>query len=204
MAERWTRELAGVGGSRVGGLGGWLVAGELTDEELRQTRTILTVAGILALITGAVSILVPGVASVTISLLIGWVMVAGGIVMAILAESDRVALRALEALLTLIAGLYVVSFRLNGTVTLTFVLSLWLFATGVVQLLAAPRSGPRPEVWAAGDRRCPVDRPGLSHRQQPPQLGRLGNRSARRVYLMFWGVRALIGSHLLTSVEPRR
>lgn len=37
MAQRWT-ELPGVGGSRVGGLGGCLGAVELTDEELRNAR----------------------------------------------------------------------------------------------------------------------------------------------------------------------
>lgn len=77
MAERRIRELAGVSRSRVGGLGGWFVAAELPDEELRQARTMLAVAGILALIPGAVSILVPAVASVPVSLFISWVMVAG-------------------------------------------------------------------------------------------------------------------------------
>jgi hypothetical protein len=52
MAKRRTRELAGVGGSRVGGLGGWLISAEPIDQELRQARTILTVAGILALFWG--------------------------------------------------------------------------------------------------------------------------------------------------------
>jgi hypothetical protein len=62
--------------------------------------------------------------------------------------SDRVARRALEALVTLIAGLYLVSFPLNGTVTLTFALSVWLIAAGVLQILAATRTGGRPEGWA--------------------------------------------------------
>jgi uncharacterized membrane protein HdeD (DUF308 family) len=204
MAERRTRALAGVGGSRVGGLGGWLVAAELTDEELRQARTMLTVAGILALITGAVSILVPAVASVTISLFIGWVMVAGGIVMAIPAVSDRVARRALEALLTLIAGLYVVSFPLNGTVTLTFVLSVWLFAAGVLQLLAATRTGRRPEGWAGAIGGVLSILLGFLIADSLPSSAAWAIGLLVGINLMFWGVRALIGAHLLTPVEPRR
>jgi hypothetical protein len=40
MAERWTRELAGLGGSQAGGLGGRLVAAKLIDEELRRADTM--------------------------------------------------------------------------------------------------------------------------------------------------------------------
>jgi uncharacterized membrane protein HdeD (DUF308 family) len=204
MAERRTRALAGVGGSRVGGLSGWLVAAELTDEDLRQARTMLTVAGILALITGAVSILVPAVASVTISLFIGWVMVAGGIVMAIPAVSDRVARRTLEALLTLIAGLYLVSFPLNGTVTLTFVLSVWLFAAGVLQLLAATRTGRRPEGWAGAIGGVLSILLGFLIADSLPSSAAWAIGLLVGINLMFWGVRALIGARLLTPVEPRR
>ncbi len=101
--------------------------------------------GTVALIVGLVAILVPAIASVTIALFIGWILVAGGIAMAIQAVSNRVHLRALEALLTLIAGLYVVIYALSGTVTLTFVLSVWLFATGVLSLLTATHGwGARP------------------------------------------------------------
>jgi uncharacterized membrane protein HdeD (DUF308 family) len=204
MAERRTRELAGVGGSRVGGLRGWVVAAELTDEELRQARIMLTVAGILALITGAVSILVPAVASVTISLFIGWVMVAGGIVMAVAAVSDRAARRAVEALLTLIAGLYVVSFPLNGTVTLTFVLSVWLFAAGVLQLLAARRTGRRSEGWAGAIGGVLSIVLGFLIADSLPSSAAWAIGLLVGINLMFWGVRALIGAHLRTPVEPRR
>jgi uncharacterized membrane protein HdeD (DUF308 family) len=131
--------------------GDWMFGGDVVGEEpLRRARKALIVAGALALITGFVAILVPAIASVTIAVFVGWIMVAAGVWMAIQAVSNRAGFRGLEALLTLIAGLYIVIFPLNGTVTLTFVLSVWLFATGVLSILVATRLGRTPNGWAAG------------------------------------------------------
>jgi uncharacterized membrane protein HdeD (DUF308 family) len=204
MAQRWTRELAGAEGSPIGGFGGWIVGAELTDEQLRRARTILIVVGIGAFITGAVAILVPAIASVTIALFIGWIMVAGGIAMAVQAISYRVPLRALEALLTLIAGLYVVIFPLNGTVTLTFVLSVWLFATGVLSLLTATRLGRTPEGWSTGIGGVLSIILGFLIADSLPSSAAWAIGLLVGINLIFWGVRALIGAQLLKPVAQRR
>ncbi len=107
-------------------------------------------AGILALIAGVVSILVPVLESVTMAIFIGWLLVFAGTTMAIHAISNRLLVRALEALLTFLAGLYVLVFPLSGTVTLTFVLAVWFFATGILSLTLAVQWRDAPGAWMQG------------------------------------------------------
>jgi uncharacterized membrane protein HdeD (DUF308 family) len=197
MAQRWTRQLAGADGSRIGGFGDRVSSAGLTAEELRRARRVLIAAGIAALITGIVAILVPVIASVTIALFIGWVMVAGGVAMAIQAVSHRAPVRALEALLTLIAGLYVVIFPLSGTVTLTFVLSVWLFATGVLALFAAAGLGRTPEAWAAALNGVLSIVLGFLIADSLPSSAGWAIGLLVGIDLIFWGVRSLAAARLL-------
>jgi uncharacterized membrane protein HdeD (DUF308 family) len=119
------------------GFFGWIADQPLTRDALRRARKRLIVAGLIALINGVVAILVPAVASLAFSIFIGWVLIAAAITMGVSAIARRAPLRMLEAVLTLIAGFYVLAFPLSGTVTLTFVLAVWLFAGGVVTLTHA-------------------------------------------------------------------
>ena len=52
-------------------------AGWLTSDQLDRVRRRLAVAGVLALVLGFVSIAVPAVTSVAISVLVGWILVDG-------------------------------------------------------------------------------------------------------------------------------
>ena len=61
---------------------------------------------------------------------IGRVLVAGAVAMTARAVFHRSLLRGLEALPTLIVGLYPLVFPLSGTVTPTFVLAVWFPAAG--------------------------------------------------------------------------
>ena len=97
---------------------------------------------------GAAAIAVPIIASVTVALFIGWLLVFSGIVMAVHAVSERAPLRGSEALLTLIVGFYLLVFPLTGTVTLTFVLAVWLFAGGVLSLTHAWQLRAVSHAWA--------------------------------------------------------
>jgi uncharacterized membrane protein HdeD (DUF308 family) len=143
MAHRWNQQFAGPG-PYGGGLAAWVTAVPLTREDLKRARTWLIVVAALALLGGIVSILVPAITSVTMAIFIGWVLVFAGITTGVQAVTNRSALRGLEAILTVIAGLYLLIFPLSGTVTLTFVLAVWFFAGGLVslaggiQLKAAP------------------------------------------------------------------
>jgi uncharacterized membrane protein HdeD (DUF308 family) len=106
-------------------------------------RRWLFVAGALSILAGLVSIAVPAAASVATAVFIGWVLVGAGVVMAVHLLSqrspDRIALRLLNAALTLFVGIYLLAAPLSGTVTLTFMLAVWFFGIGVLELAAAWR-----------------------------------------------------------------
>jgi uncharacterized membrane protein HdeD (DUF308 family) len=108
-------------------------------ELIRQGRRRLTIAGVLALILGAVAIVVPAVASVGTAIFIGWILVIASAYHAFdaLAVRDRrrMALRLLIAALTFAAGLYLLVAPLDGTFTLTVMLVIWFVATGTARLV---------------------------------------------------------------------
>jgi uncharacterized membrane protein HdeD (DUF308 family) len=72
----------------------------LTPAQLSRARKWPLISGILALLVGMVAIAVPIIASVTVAIFVGWVLVVGAITMGIHAISNRATWRALEALLT--------------------------------------------------------------------------------------------------------
>lgn len=107
-------------------------------EQLRQSRRWLTIAGVLAVIGGAIAIVVPAVASVGVAIFIGWMLVFGAIFLFVDAfavrDVGRLVLRALLALITLAAGISLLVAPLEGTYTLTVLLVLWFALTGVVRI----------------------------------------------------------------------
>jgi uncharacterized membrane protein HdeD (DUF308 family) len=110
---------------------------------LRQIRRRLTVLGVLALITGIGAILVPIVASVTMTIFIGWLLVFHGGVAAAhaLAPANRSmrASRLINAAVAFLVGLYLVALPLSGTITLTLLLAVWFYVTGIVEIVNARR-----------------------------------------------------------------
>jgi uncharacterized membrane protein HdeD (DUF308 family) len=100
---------------------------------------MVAAAGILASLAGVAAIAVPAVASVTTAISIGCLPVVVGITMAVHAMWHRPVLRGQEALLSLVAGLYLLALPLHGTVTLTFVLAAWFLASGVLRTAIAVR-----------------------------------------------------------------
>lgn len=116
--------------------------GRLSAQDLKRARRWLTVSGVVGLIAGIVSVAVPVIASVTISIFIGWLLIAAGGVMishAVGRRPVRVTLRVIEGIATLLIGAYIVIFPLTGTISLTLALAVWLFASGVLQVAAAVR-----------------------------------------------------------------
>src|SRR2546429_10014743 len=152
MASNWSESAPGLGRSDAEGF--WLNALRLPPERLRSARRWLIATGILSLITGVVALAVPAAASVATSVFIGWVLVFAGVVMVVHAFSRRstgdTALAFVNGLLTLLVGLYIVTFPLSGTVTLTFLLALWFFATGALEVYATIRAGSQPASWLFG------------------------------------------------------
>jgi uncharacterized membrane protein HdeD (DUF308 family) len=108
-------------------------------EALRRGRKRLMIAGVLMLVLGAVAIVVPAVASVATAIFIGWILViasAFDFANAIAVEhGGRRALRVVLAVLTFVAGVYLLVAPLDGVFTLTVVLVIWFMATGTARVI---------------------------------------------------------------------
>jgi uncharacterized membrane protein HdeD (DUF308 family) len=137
-----------------GGQGGVGAAFGLGPEDARRARRWVRVSGILALIAGFVAFLVPTVASVTVAILLGWVLIFIAAVTTVDAfsvrDTGRMLARGAWALLALVAGIYLIAAPLSGTVTLTFVLATWLIAVGAMRLLVAYRERGMPGAGMIG------------------------------------------------------
>ena len=109
-----------------------------TAEELKRTRRWLMIAGVLSLLGGIVAIVLPNIASVATAIFIGWVLVFVSAMYVVDAFSTRdgrrMALRLLMAVLSFAAGLYLLLAPLDGTFTLTVILSMWFLAIGVARI----------------------------------------------------------------------
>ena len=111
-------------------------------------------AGILLMILGGIAILIPSVASWGVTIFIGWILLFGAIFLFGTAfsyrEGGRLVVRLLWALVTLIAGLYLLLDPGKGTETLTLVLVIWFIVMGGFRLLVASRERGEPGAgWMA-------------------------------------------------------
>jgi uncharacterized membrane protein HdeD (DUF308 family) len=114
---------------------------EALNDGLKQGRKWLLISGWLAVIAGLIAIIVPAVASVTVAIFIGWMLLFGAVFLLIdaFAVRDiwRMLLRLLLAFLTGAAGLALLLAPLRGTYTLTVLLVLWFAVTGVMRIAVA-------------------------------------------------------------------
>lgn len=114
----------------------------LPPAEIKRARRWLTAIGIVAMLTGVLAIVVPVAASVTMTLFIGWLLMFWGVlgaVQAIRSPAPRStkAWRMVNAVLAFLVGFYLVVLPLSGTITLTFLLAVWFFGTGLLSLWSA-------------------------------------------------------------------
>jgi uncharacterized membrane protein HdeD (DUF308 family) len=89
-------------------------------------------------LAGFFSIFAPIITSISVAIFVGWALLIGGViqfahVLRREAGWER-AWRLLVALITALAGLSILLFPLTGTISLTVVLVVWLFVSGVMQL----------------------------------------------------------------------
>lgn len=114
---------------------------EALNEGLKQGRKWLLISGWLAVIAGTIAIVVPAVASVTVAIFIGWMLLFGAVFLLIdaFAVRDvwRMLMRLLLAFLAGAAGLALLLAPLRGTYTLTVLLVLWFAVTGVMRIAVA-------------------------------------------------------------------
>ena len=177
-----------------------MLGGSLGSEQIRRARRWLIVAGVLALITGFVAIAVPAIASVTTTIFVGWILIAAAISIGIQAISHRAPIRGLEALLAFAAGFYVLVFPLSGTVTLTFVLAVWFFASGVLSLSLAFQLGRGAFSWMHAISGLLAVIMGFLIAASLPSSAGWAIGLLIGINLIFWGVRALVGARLLKEL----
>ena len=201
MPSRWNEQHAGPGFAGARSLAFWTTDHRPIGSELPRLRRWLIAAGVLALISGIVAIAVPVLASVATAILIGWVLVVAGVAMTARAVSHRSLLRWLEALVTLIAGLYLLVFPLSGTVTLTFVLAVWFFASGVLTLTHAVSWRSGAESWAAAFAGVLSIILGCLVAASLASSAAWALGLVVGIDLLFWGIRALIAARMLDGAS---
>jgi uncharacterized membrane protein HdeD (DUF308 family) len=196
MAHRWSEPFAtDVAGGR--DFEPFLFGDRPISEAIDRARTWLMATGALALIIGTVAVAVPLIASVAITIFIGWILVVAGVVAGAHAISHRAALRGLDAVLTLIAGLYLLIFPLSGTVSLTFILAVWLCASGVLSLIAAARRRDAPDMTMTAFGGAISIILGVLIAVSLPSSAGWAIGLLVGINLIFWGVRALAGAQAL-------
>jgi len=114
---------------------------EPLNDSLRQGRKWLLISGWLAVIAGTIAIVVPAVASVTVAIFIGWMLLLAAVFLLVdaFAVRDvwRMLMRLLLAFVAGAAGLSLLLAPLRGTYTLTVLLVLWFAVTGVMRIAVA-------------------------------------------------------------------
>ena len=108
-------------------------------EALAKSWKMLMTAGIISIVLGAIAIIVPPLASVTITLLVGILLLVGAV--AYVAEAisrgttgHRI-WSAIVAVLYVIAGVWLIINPAEGTITLTWVLAIFFLVIGIFRIL---------------------------------------------------------------------
>ncbi len=114
---------------------------EPARETVERNWKWIVASGVLAIVLGSVAILVPPIASVTTSILIGWLLIFAAAFVSASAFQERrfwpILVRILLAALYLVAGVFLLVAPLTGTITLTFVLVAWLWVDGAFRIVGA-------------------------------------------------------------------
>ena len=112
---------------------------ELRDALAKSWKMLMT-AGIISIILGAIAIIVPPLASVTITLLVGILLLIGAV--AYVAEAisrgttgHRI-WSAIVAIIYVVAGVWLIINPVSGTITLTWVLAIFFLVIGIFRILA--------------------------------------------------------------------
>ena len=112
---------------------------EIKDALTKSWKLLLT-AGIISVVLGVIAIIVPPLASVTITYLVGILLLIGAV--AFVAEAisrgstgHRI-WSALLAVLYVFAGVWLIINPVSGTITLTWILAIFFLLIGVLRLIA--------------------------------------------------------------------
>ena len=204
MTWSFRKQLAGVDADRARRDEPWMPPASSIAEQIRHASLSLNVAGATALVLGLMAIAVPAIASVTTTIFVGWILVASGVTIAIHAISHGSLTRGLEALIALVAGLYVLVFPLSGTVTLTFVLAVWFFASGILSLAYARQWSGIHAVWIHALGGVVSVILGFLIAASLPSSAAWVIGLLVGINLVLWALRALIGARLMKDLVSGR
>ncbi len=107
-------------------------------EELRKHKGFLLFEGILFMIFGILAIIIPAAATLTIELVIGWLILFSGILQFIMSfrkgKPLGIALSLLSSILSVVVGILLLRFPLTGVLTLTVLLAVFFIIEGVLEI----------------------------------------------------------------------
>jgi len=118
------------------------VAFSVDPETLRKFKLWFKIYGVILILLGAASIILPGIATLATTITVGWLLIAGGIFGLISVfqsgtSSPGFWWNLLTALVCVLAGGVILFNPIKGVLTLTIVLAAYLLATGVTKGLMA-------------------------------------------------------------------
>jgi uncharacterized membrane protein HdeD (DUF308 family) len=97
--------------------------------------------GIVLLVLGLAAVLIPQVATLAVEILLGWILLASGIVGLIstfrMRRAPGFGWSLLSAVAAVVAGVLLLAWPLSGTVSLTVVLTVFLFLEGFASIMLA-------------------------------------------------------------------
>jgi len=109
-------------------------------EALSKNWKVLLAGGIISVVLGAIAIIIPPLASVTITILVGIILLVGAVGMVAEALSRGTTghriWSAILAVLYVIAGVWLLINPAEGTITLTWVLVIFFLVIGLFRLVA--------------------------------------------------------------------
>jgi uncharacterized membrane protein HdeD (DUF308 family) len=108
---------------------------------LRAHWKFFLIEGIVLLILGAIAVCVPPLATVTVEILIGWLILLSGVLGLVMTFQTRgspgFGWSLLSAVVGIVAGVVLLLWPLSGVLTLTVILTAFLTVEGVVSIMYA-------------------------------------------------------------------
>jgi uncharacterized membrane protein HdeD (DUF308 family) len=106
---------------------------------IQKNRNLFLFESVMFIIFGLIAIALPGLFTLGIELLIGWLFLIGGIVQGYQSFKGKEAIgfwsRFLSAILSIIIGILLLVYPLTGVLTLTFLLAFFFLVDGVTKIV---------------------------------------------------------------------
>jgi uncharacterized membrane protein HdeD (DUF308 family) len=118
---------------------------------MQETKKWFLASGIILIILGSAAIALPLAASIAIEILFGWIFVMSGVVTIVHSfralNSGRCILRLLSGIFSLAIGIMLLTYPMQGVLTLTLLLAILFVFEGVMKVAVSIQLRPTPN-WA--------------------------------------------------------